>query len=396
MFNTHLVSGMDDLAQLESAWDDLARSVIDSRLTQTFEWCRLSWKTRAVSPGDRLLGATVWQGERLVAIWPFVVKPSGFITRIAPSGCTMQEEYGEPLIASDVDPERVCAHLLKLVRKSADVLSVYCAPQGSPMQSCLGQSGIFNIPRPMDSYSVTRTGTQSFDEFLSGYSSNFRNNLKQKRKRFEKMGALRFELPEDFDSSAETVDWVLSEKRKWVQRQQKKCPWIAQSETRAFFLAAAMLRSDLGRFGLFRLTLDGKPVAAFLATIDRTRIEMLVTSFDPDYSRFSPGMLLIEDVVRWSYNHGLSFDMRPLWLEYKERWANATAPVISYRVPLTWKGAVHLLPAYIEFRFKSFVRKVLKPEQRDAVKRVFKWPLELKERIRSYFAQSNIRPVLEE
>jgi CelD/BcsL family acetyltransferase involved in cellulose biosynthesis len=396
MLEARIFEGEVNFFCLEEVWNDLSRSVITCHLTQTFEWCRLAWETRDASPDDRLLCATVWESDRLVAVWPLLVKTSGFVARMAPVGCPMQEEYGDPLIASDVDPERVCANLLKLVRNSADVLYVYCARQGSPMQKLLGQTGIFNIPKPMDSYSVNRTGAQSFEDFMQGYSANFRNNLKQKRKRFEKLGVLRFELPEDADSSAETVDWVLAEKKKWVQRQQKECPWIYQNETRAFFLAASTLRSDFGRFGLFRLTLDGKPVAAYLATIDRTRIEMLVTSFDPAYSRFSPGMLLIEDVVRWSYNHGLSFDMRPLWLGYKERWANSTTLVITYRVPLTRKGAIRLLPAYIDFTFKSFVRLLLKPEQRKAVKQVLNWPFELKARIQSYLTPSVATPAREE
>ncbi|MGJ7039982.1 CelD/BcsL family acetyltransferase involved in cellulose biosynthesis [Shinella sp. BE166] len=396
MLESRIFEGMANFLQLEEDWNRLSRSVITCHLTQTFEWCRLGWETRNASPDDRLLCATVWENDRLVAVWPFLVKTSGFVARMAPVGCPMQEEYGDPLIASDVDPERVCEYLLELVRKSADVLYVYCARQGSPMQKLLSRAGMFNIPRPMDAYSVKKVGAQSFEEFMQGHSANFRNNLKQKRKRLEKLGALRFELPEDAGTSAETVNWVLAEKKKWVQRQQKECPWIYQNETSDFFLAASMLRGELGRFGLFRLTLDGKPIAAYLATIDRTRTEMLVTSFDPAYSQFSPGMLLIEDVVRWSYDHGLNFDMRPLWLGYKERWANCTTPVITYRVPLTWKGGIRLLPAYIDFTFKSFVRLVLKPEQRNAVKQALNWPFELKARIKSHLTQNSAKLAAEE
>ena len=311
-------------------------------------------------------------------------------------GCTMQEEYGDPLIASNVDQEHVCAHLIELVRNTADVLEVYSTRQGDPIQRLLDRTGLFNIPKPMSAYSVMKTGADSFDDFLRGYSRKFRSNLKQQRKRLETLGVLRFELPDDIESSSETVDWLLDVKRNWVKRQQKKCPWLEQGATRDFFVAASMLRGDLGRLGLFRLTLDGKPVAAFLTTIDRTRIELLVTTFDPNYGRFSPGMLLIEDVVRWGFAHGLSFDMRPLWLEYKERWANGTTAVISYRVPLSLKGAIRLFPEYTEFRFKNFVRSVLNQGQRDAVKHVFKWPLGLKERIQSYLAQPRVKPALDE
>lgn len=378
------LDGLDNLIGLEQDWTDLATSVPNCRLTQTFEWCRLAWETRDNPPSDRLVCATVWHDERLVAVWPFRVKGTGLMKHIAPLGCAMEEEYGDPLIAEDIDADQACAHLLKQVRKYADTLYVYSTVQGSPIEQQLRKFGRFNIPVSMESYCVKQTSAQSFDEFMQGYSSNFRNNLKQKRKRFSKLGQLRFELPDERQTSIETVDWVLAEKRDWVERQQKACPWVYEAATRDFFVAASSIRSDVGRLGLFRLTLDGKPVAAFLATIDRTRIEMLVTSFDPEYARFSPGMLLIEDVVRWGYAHGLSFDMRPLWLEYKERWANETVTVTTFRAPLTPKGLVFLLPLYAKFRFKKSVRSVLTAQQRETVKGILKWPLQLKARLTSY------------
>lgn len=396
MLRSLLVDGVDSFAQLESAWSELARSVATSHYTQTFEWARLGWETRDAAAGDRLLCATVWSGERLVAVWPFQRNRLGLASRFQPPGCGMHEEYGDPLIATDVNAAAISRELMRMLRPMADVIEVPFVRHGSPMQKELAGAGAFHIPDPLDAYALERRGSESFDALLQTYSANFRANLKQKRKRLQKLGTLRFELPEDYDSCAETIDWVVGEKRRWQLRHNKQCPWLGKDEAARFFRAASTRRSEFGRVGFFRLTLDGKPIAAFLTTIDRARVEMLTTSFDPEYGRFSPGMLIIEDVARWCFERGLDFDMRILHMDYKERWANAFTTRIKYRVPMTWKGACVLLPEYISRSVRQMLRGATNAEQRAALRRALKWRPALKGRNGTRVGQIGFRPVQEE
>lgn len=373
-----LLKGFESILQIQSAWDELARSVATSHFTQTFDWCRLGWENRDVRPGDRFFCATAWESDKLISVWAFIARKTRFGTSIEPVGSGMQEEYSDPLIAEEADNARICKSLVRILSNSADLIDVYFVRQGGPIDNALNAKSILNIPTPMMSYSIEKNGSHRFDQFLLSYSSNFRANLKQKRKRLEKLGALSFELPENIQSSVETIDWVIAEKQKWLVRQQKTSQWLDKEHPRAFLIAASTLRSELGRLALFRLTLDGRPIAAFLATIDRTRTEMMVTSFDPEYGRFSPGMLLIEDVTQWSFENGLTFDMRPLRLEYKERWANTLTQRISYTSPLTWKGVIILAPALLKFRAIKLLKAALNPNQRAAIRLVMEWCIDFK------------------
>lgn len=373
-----LLKGFESTLQIQTAWDELARSVATCHFTQTFDWCRLGWENRDARPGDQFFCATAWESDKLISVWAFIARKARFGTSVEPVGSGMQEEYSDPLIADEIDSARICEGLVRILSNSADVIDVYFVRQGGSIDNALNAKSMLNIPTPMMSYSIEKSGFQRFDQFLLNYSSNFRANLKQKRKRLEKLGALRFELPEDIQSSAETIEWVIAEKQKWLVRQQKTSQWLDKEHPRAFLVAASTLRGELGRLALFRLTLDGKPIAAFLATIDRTRTEMMVTSFDPEYGRYSPGMLLIEDVTQWSFEHGLTFDMRPLRLEYKERWANTLTQRISYTSPLTWKGVIILTPALLRFHAIKFLKATLNAEQRAAIRRVMVWCIEFK------------------
>lgn len=380
MLRAVLVEGVDSFVRLESAWNELSRSSATSRYTQTFEWAKLGWETKQSIPGDRLACATVWSGERLVAVWPFRRSRLGSVHRLELLGCGMNEEYGDPLMAEDVDAVRVCEHLLRLLRPVADLVDVPYVQKGGPIQDVLARTGPFRITETPASFAIERNGAENFDALLRTYTSHFRARLKQPRKRLQKLGDLRFERVEDAAGCAETIDWMLKEKRKWLLRQQKTSAWLAKNETREFFLAAAMKRSDFGRLGIFRLALDGKPIAATVVTVDRTRVEGMVSSFGPDFAQFSPGMLMVEDVARWSVEHGLDFDMRPLHMDYKARWSNASAIRMRYRLPLTSKGALFLLPDYLSSSLIGLVRATLNAEQRAAIKRVLQWLSKLKNR----------------
>jgi CelD/BcsL family acetyltransferase involved in cellulose biosynthesis len=367
------VEDVGSFGRLEGAWNELARSVVASHYSQSFEWAKLGWESREADAGDGLICATVWSGERLVGVWPFRRSRRGSASVIEPLGCGLHEEYGDPLIAPDVDQHEVCAALVKLLRSTADILDVHFVRDDSPITGLLAKASMFSMATPFEGYVLERGGAGSFDALLQGFSANFRANLKQKRKRLQKLGELRFELPEDEASCAETLDWVLAEKREWLLRNDKESRWLPKDEARSFFLAAAMKRGDLGRVGFFRLTLDGRPIAAFLSTIDRTRIEMFVTVFAPEYGRFSPGMLIIEDVARWGFERGLDFDMRVLTMDYKIRWANRIGTRFKHRVPMTWNGARLLLPDYLRFSMGRMARSILSEEQRAALRQALKW-----------------------
>ncbi|MGF9567607.1 GNAT family N-acetyltransferase [Neorhizobium sp. JUb45] len=380
MLRAVLFEGIDDFAQLESAWNDLARSVDGVRFTQTFEWARLGWAVKTPLRGDMILCATVWSGDRLIAVWPFQRTRLGFSSRLEPLGCGMHEEYGDPLMAPDVDQARVCSELLQLLVPRADLIEIPFVKIGAPMQVALAQAGILNVVQPFDAYVVERKGFEGFEALMRGYSGNFRAKLKQNRKRLQSLGDVSFECPQDSRTCKETVEWVLAEKRRWLLQHNKKSKWLQKIEASLFFSQISTEDTEFGRVGIFRLMLSGKIVAAFVTTVDRTRVEGMIMSFDPEHARSSPGMLLMENVTRWCFERNLDFDMRPLHMDYKERWGNSTSAQLKYRTSLTWRGTASLLPDYLLHALRSLLRSTLSLEQRDAIRRMLNWRHKLKMR----------------
>jgi CelD/BcsL family acetyltransferase involved in cellulose biosynthesis len=67
---------------------------------------------------------------------------------------------------------------------------------------------------------------------------------------------------------------------------------------------------------------DGVPVAASVNLVGRRSVEGCVTTYDEAFGRYSVGTLMLDFLARWSHASGRDFDMRPLFADYKARWAN--------------------------------------------------------------------------
>jgi CelD/BcsL family acetyltransferase involved in cellulose biosynthesis len=133
---------------------------------------------------------------------------------------------------------------------------------------------------------------------------------------------------------------MLSTKRSGLARRGLGGDWF-ESEAYAEFVAASLDRfgADGGR-RIFALKAGGRLVAAALCNVDPAKVEAFVTTYDPACAAWSPGKLLLADIVRWAFARGLAVDLRAGHEPYKARWANRTGQVSFYVLPLTRRGAI--------------------------------------------------------
>ncbi|NLS05061.1 GNAT family N-acetyltransferase [Rhizobium sp. P32RR-XVIII] len=339
----------------------MEQRAVDCHFTQSFDWCRLGWEERVFETGDKLHVATVWRADELIAVWPFIQRRRGAVLRIDPVSCGLNEEYGDPLFAPGEDTPETCAALLRALTSGIDIMHVPFLRDGSNIQKAIQARKALKFAVPIDAFAIDRQTAANFDALIAGYPKKLRVNLRSARKRLGELGEVSFELPDGARDQSETIDWILQQKRAWLQRKDKSRDWFLKEETQQFLQRAAAARNVVGRLGLFVLKLDGTPVAAVVSTIDRRRIEMHVTTFDPAYARFSPGMLLIEDMARWCFERNLSFDMRTLKADYKERWATSSSKRVSYFAAVSARGMAHFAPDLVKFTLISWLEAHLQP-----------------------------------
>jgi CelD/BcsL family acetyltransferase involved in cellulose biosynthesis len=140
--------------------------------------------------------------------------------------------------------------------------------------------------------------------WLDGQNKKTRQNYRRGYKALEETGPAQFRLV----PSAEPLEPILARlselKRKWLARQGLQSQLFDDGAATLSSLVDALQRAGILR--VFVLECAGQMVAVSLNFVQRNTMMAFVTTYDPDFERASPGMLLMVDYVRWSIDNGLA------------------------------------------------------------------------------------------
>lgn len=136
----------------------------------------------------------------------------------------------------------------------------------------------------------------SWDDFLRGKSANFRSDLKRKANKAARAGVeIRLLTePADVPLLLETVYAI--EERSWKERSQTSI--TTNPTARTFYDRFLPRAAQAGWLHSFVLQLEGRPAAYDMGILYAGRYYMLKTSYDTQWSEWSPGIVLREHVVR--------------------------------------------------------------------------------------------------
>jgi CelD/BcsL family acetyltransferase involved in cellulose biosynthesis len=80
---------------------------------------------------------------------------------------------------------------------------------------------------------------------------------------------------------------------------------------------------------LFTLSVEGKPAAMHFALRNRSLLHCWFIAHDPAYERYSPGVVLIDHILRWAADQGLrELDLGPGDYRFKLQLANRTRELV--------------------------------------------------------------------
>ena len=132
------------------------------------------------------------------------------------------------------------------------------------------------------------------------------------------------------------MDELFEIKGEWLRARAIRSSWLFDPAPRSMF--TALVGHPNTGVRMFSLNLDRKMVASCLCFQSAGRLEAFVITFDQTFGRFSPGNLLIEDIVGWCIGRGLDLDFRLTSDAYKLRWADRTEPFWTVHMATTWRG----------------------------------------------------------
>lgn len=160
--------------------------------------------------------------------------------------------------------------------------------------------------------------------------SQRRYDLRRAYRRAESAGPLRCEIltPAPGDIQATLTTAFAVEALSWKGRQ--GCAVLANAGLREFFFTMLHALATEHRVLVALLYSDATPIAAQICLLDQQRLWLLKIGYDEAYARLSPGLILMNEVIKHSYREGFSGIE---FLGSAEGWVEAWRPILrQYRL----------------------------------------------------------------
>ena len=325
-----LLRGNGGMIQIEREWWRLWR---ESETQDPFT--RPDWVAAHVDSFEdqsRLFLACAGQSDSLLAVVPLIYRVESFHglpvrrLRAAANAHTFRVN---PLCHSSADPRLLADAILSSIDKTVawDVLELPSVPApgfGEYLEHAAQNRGMATLSADVaGSMFIALDHSASTDEpWLAALSGGMRSKLRKHLRLTQSvLGPVRLERTRAANSKQLDVFYRI-EASGWKGRSGTAI--ASHRKTRHFYdsIASAFSRTD--SFYLDLLWAAEKPVAGSFSVKYRDIFLPLKWSYDEEYERFTPGNLLVAELLRAAWQDGCRvFDISPA-AEYKKRWTHAT------------------------------------------------------------------------
>jgi CelD/BcsL family acetyltransferase involved in cellulose biosynthesis len=233
-----------------------------------------------------------------------------------------------------------------------DLLLTERLPGGAGLGAALGAE-------PIRAEATPELGieTADWDEFLASCSSNFRGQIRNRRRRLERDHDLRFQLADDPERLEADMDALfrLHELRYGAA---EKGLGAFSHELASFHRDFARQALEKGWLRLWIAYLDGEPAAAWYGFRLGGADWFYQSGRDPKYDKQSVGFVLMTQTLQDAVSSGMTTYKLLLGAEeYKKRFSNREPEVETYAVTRTLRGRLALRAALTQQSLAAKMRR---------------------------------------
>jgi CelD/BcsL family acetyltransferase involved in cellulose biosynthesis len=327
------MAGRDSLSELAFEWNRLEPAAPSPM--QQFVWACSSAATFASDADFRI--ATVWDGDRLAAAAPLVMRRRAAAQQIQLLGAA---ELHEPMDLLAAEPEALDLLAESLVQLGTP-LYFQRLPASSPTiaavrRACRGRA--FAVVRPQPACPYLELGA-SWSEPQRHLHSKRRSDLRRARRRAESMGAVETQILAPRSSElGELLDLALRiEANSW--KREAGTALALDNRRASFYRRYAAAASRAGQLRLCYLRIGGEPAAMQMAVQTKSAFWLLKIGYDRRFSRCSPGILLMRDTIAAAATAGLAtYEFLGTAEPWTESWTRQVHEQVSLRV-YPWQSA---------------------------------------------------------
>ena len=337
-----IIQDLDQLAHAAPQWDALWERTPGARFSEHPTWCVDAWNQRGAKSGIKLAIILARRGGGLKAVVAMATQRrfgAPILIPLTPGG----SQYTPILIAPEEDAKALARALLSFLR-SARVGVIFRAPlipKDSPLALAMLERGSKIINFEVKAKNTAWDDISSWEAFLSIQKSS--RHLSEYRRQRRKLAELwTVTLGEDklLEQKLESLEWIFKHKLEWMDLKNKVNPSLQDSKYYDYLRESAISNNAEHGLKLFSIRVDDKIIASTLSSFGNNIYEGLILTYDHNYSKYSPGVMIMQDFLQHSFEKGASVDMRTGGEAWKQDWANRDYTVISVYAPLTWVGAL--------------------------------------------------------
>ena len=323
-------------------WDDLFTRAAAPRLTQSHEWCRAVWDTLLRPSGDkRLHCVTLHRQGRLVLVLPMVLAPlHRFWTAAAP--IATQIDYTDILVEAGDEAEALAALAWRAFEESraGDLVLLDRVREDSAFFRVLKARNFktFEIEHAL------YTQWQGYDDWKAYWrpSSSTRSTIDRRQRRLAELGPVSFRVIEDREEYRAAVAWTMAHKKSWTDEKHKnRAPWLDVPAYEELLASGIDIFGKAGRLAVFALYSGDRLIATQINRVDSVSVECCHLTYDLEFSKYTPGLILAKLILEWAYNNRLPYDFLFNHFEWKKRLSTGTCMVHKFRLAMTARGWAH-------------------------------------------------------
>jgi CelD/BcsL family acetyltransferase involved in cellulose biosynthesis len=322
LIGVRLIDDFGNWQELAPEWSALVERVPEAHPFQRPEWLIPWWR----GWGSGRLSVLAFSGQRrLVGLLPLFVHEWNGRRQVTLIGSGITDYLG---LVAEPEYAMQCANLalehLSGSRGQWDICDWQDLASGSPLLSA-SPFGLETWP-VADSVCTEAPLPANPDGAHAMLPHGLRRTIRLAFRRLNQAGEVRFDkLREDPDGRS-VAELIRLHQERW-EPQGGPQSMLNTPQSRRQLAEAAAGFAALGMLRIYTLRFDGALIAALLAIAGRDRISGYLTGFDPAFSRYSPGCLILDYARREAVLEGAKvWDFMRGREPYKYLWGAVDVP----------------------------------------------------------------------
>lgn len=355
---------LDSVEAVEPAVADWDRLAVEKGLPYCAPAFLLAWWKHVAPDGAQLRVVVVRDPQRnVVGIGPFYALRERGLRAWSLLGSDLAAPV-EPLAAPGAEQA-----IGEAAVADAALLRLDGLPVDSPWPAALGGPRAFHhrLPATPAPY-VPLNGYDDIDAWLGSRSSNFRQQMRRARRKFEKDGGT-FRVataPEEIERDLRDFERLHTARWDWRGGSDAIKPG-----TTAMLAEAGAALAPSGRFQLMSLEIEGKVIGSQLFLAAGSEVTYWNGGFDDDYGAYKPSLIALVEAVRLSIEGGYErFDLGPGAQEYKYRFSDTEGQLVWQTVVPRGRRYAAARAALVPQQVKRALADRLSEERKEKLKRL--------------------------